>query len=358
MSSGPKPAEKSIVEAANKPLLNALWRKPVPHAPIWLMRQAGRYLPEYREVRAKAGGFLELCFDPKLACEVTVQPVRRFGLDAAILFSDILVVPLGLGQAVRFTEGEGPALDPIVDERGLKALDTVRLHERLAPVYETVARVAEVLPKETALIGFAGAPWTVASYMIEGGTSRDFSIVKAWAFRNPHLFNRLLSLLVDATAAYLIRQVEAGAEVLQIFDSWAGALAETEFTAWSIDPITEIVRRVKANHPSVPIIGFPRGCGHGYKPFVEATGVNGIGLDPSVPLDWAVRELQRRVTLQGNLDPSLLLVGGDAMRREAMRILDAWGQASFIFNLGHGVMQPTPPEHVAELVKIVHGWRR
>lgn len=351
------PVKEAGRDAARKPLLAALARGKLERVPIWLMRQAGRYLPEYRELRARAGGFLELCFTPALAAEATLQPVRRFGLDGAILFSDILVIPHALGQEVRFSEGEGPLLGALRDRAGLTALNTKRLHERLAPVYEAIERVAASLPPDTTLIGFAGAPWTVASYIVEGTTSRDFTAVKSFAFAEPGAFAGLLELLVEATAAYLARQAEAGAEVLQIFDSWAGALAEPEFERWCIEPIREIVRRVKAAHPRVPIIGFPRGAGVGYRRFVERTGVDGIGLDPSVPLAWAAEELQGRVTLQGNLDPVHLVTGGAAMRRAAESILDGWGRGPFIFNLGHGVLQTTPVEHVAALVEIVHRWR-
>lgn len=338
-----------------KSILETLEKKRPERLAIWLMRQAGRYLPEYREVREKAGGFLELCFTPALAAEVTLQPVRRFGVDAAILFSDILVVPYALGQDMRFSEGEGPLLDPVQDGRALARLGLEKLGERLSPVYETIERVAAALPAETCLIGFAGAPWTVASYMIEGKTTRDFNVVKVWAFEHGDLFERLMDMLVEATVAHLIRQVEAGAEVLQIFDSWAGALAEPEFEQWCVKPITEIVRRVKAAYPAVPIIGFPRGAGVGYMRFVMQTGVDGIGLDPSVPLAWAAQVLQPQAALQGNLDPALLAVGGATMRAAVLRILEAWGRGPLIFNLGHGVMQQTPPANVAALVEFVHG---
>jgi uroporphyrinogen decarboxylase len=358
MRAGLVPRRHQAVQTGAKPLLQALRGERAVRPPIWLMRQAGRYLPEYREVRAKAGGFLELCFAPVLAAEVTLQPVRRFGVDAAILFSDILVIPWALGQGVRFAEGEGPVLDPVRDEADLARLRLEGFEDRLAPVFETIGRVAEALPEEAALIGFAGAPWTVASYMIEGGTTRDFGTVKLWAFEHEALFARLLALLVDASAEYLIRQVEAGAEVLQIFDSWAGALAETEFRRWCIEPCAEIVRRVRAACPETPIIGFPRGAGLGYADFVARTGVQGVSLDTSVPLAWAAEALQKHATLQGNLDPSLLAVGGVPMERGVRRILEAWNDGPFIFNLGHGVMQQTPPDNVAVLVSLVHSAQR
>ena len=317
--------------AASKPLLRALEGQVTGRVPVWMMRQAGRYLPEYRELRVRAGGFLDLCFNPELAAEVTLQPVRRFGLDGAILFSDILVIPYALGRRVSFTEGEGPALEPLADERSVQELSLDRLHERLGPVYETLDRTLGELPPETSLIGFAGAPWTVASYMVEGGTARDFGMAKAWAFRNPVAFERLIAVLVEATAAYLVRQAEHGAEVLQIFESWAGALAEREFERWSVEPVKEIVLRVKQAYPDVPVIGFP--------------------------LAWAAREMQHRCTLQGNLDPALLLVGGEPMKCQTERILSEWARGPMIFNLGHGVLPATPPENVAALVEIVRNWR-
>jgi len=340
-----------------KLLLRALGGERIGRPPLWLMRQAGRYLPEYRELRARAGGFLEMCLTPELAVEATLQPVGRYALDAAILFSDILVVPYALGQAVAFSEGEGPVLEPIHDPGGLARLGIAQFETRLAPVYEAVAQVASMLPVGTALIGFAGAPWTVASYVVEGGTSRDFATVKTWALGRPQEFSRLVDLLVEATVEHLARQARAGAEVLQLFDSWAGVLSEAEFDRWCVEPTREIVRRLGQVCPDVPIIGFPRGAGLGYERFVERTGVQAVGLDPAVPLVWAARELQPRCALQGNLDPALLVVGGAALRRQAERILAAWGQGPFIFNLGHGVLPTTPPEHAAELVEIVRAWQ-
>jgi len=349
--------ETAKVAAARQPLLRALAREQLVSPPIWLMRQAGRYLPEYRALRASAGGFLELCLTPELAAEATLQPVKRFGLDGAILFSDILMVPMALGQPLRFSESEGPLLEPLAGDEPAARLGIERFHERLAPVYEAILRVKSSLPDGCSLIGFAGAPWTVASYMIEGGTSRDFSAVKLFAFANAEAFARLLTLLVEATSAYLVRQVEAGAEALQLFDSWAGALGEAELDSWCIEPTRRIVAAVKAIHANVPIIGFPRGAGIGYKRFVERTGVDAISLDPSVPLAWAASELQSRAVLQGNMDPTVLVSGGRPMREAAERILESWSRGPFIFNLGHGVLPTTPPEHVAELVALVRAWR-
>lgn len=339
--------------ADQKPILRALRGECLRPAPIWLMRQAGRYLPEYRKLRGEVGGFLELCYNPELAAEVTMQPIRRYGFDAAILFSDILVIPDALGQAVRFEEGEGPKLDPIRDRAGLGKLSLDRLHEHLAPVYETVRLLSAELSGETALIGFAGAPWTVATYMVEGSGSRDFATVRKWGLIDPDGFSRLIDLVTEATAAYLCRQVEAGVEVLQIFDSWAGVLSEGEFEKWSIAPARRIISAVRAKYPDIPIIGFPRGAGVLYERYVTETGVDAVSLDSTMPLDWAAAHLQDKVTLQGNLDSLLLLGGGEAMERETRRILERLGNGPFVFNLGHGIIKETPPENVARLVEIV-----
>ena len=341
-----------------KRLLQALQGETLERPPFWFMRQAGRYLPEYRATRSQAGDFLSLCYNPELAVEVTLQPIRRFGMDAAILFSDILVIPDALGQPLAYKEGEGPVLEPVRDAEDLKGLDAGRLHEHLSPVYETVKGLRRALPAEVALIGFAGAPWTVASYMVEGRGSRDFAVIKDWAYRDAEGFTGLIDLLVGVTADYLIAQVEAGAEVLQIFDTWAGALSEQGFQKWSLEPVTEIVARVRAQHPDIPIIGFPRGVGASYIDYVRSTGLSGVSLDTSVPLEWAAETLQPHVTLQGNLDPLLVVAGGAEMRRQATRLLETLGDGPFIFNLGHGFVPQTPPEHVAELSDLVRDWRR
>lgn len=300
-------------------------------------------------MRAKAGSFLELCFTPDYATEITLQPVRRFGFDAAILFSDILVVPWALGQLVRFEDGRGPVLEPLAPET-LENLSSSAVVERLAPVFEAVRRVKMALPAQVALIGFAGAPWTVASYMIEGGGSKEFLKAKRWAIGAPDRFQALIELLVEATVAYLSAQVEAGAEALQLFDSWAGVLAEPELERWSLGPLSRIVEGVKARHPQVPIILFPRGAGLGYARFAEAAGADALGLDTTVPLRFA-EELQRRITVQGNLDPAALMVGGRALDEGVERILAALGQGPFVFNLGHGVVPETPLEHVQRLIE-------
>lgn len=345
------------MQTADKLLVRALRGETLARPPIWLMRQAGRYLPEYRATRAKAGSFLDLCYNPELATEVTLQPIRRFGFDAAILFSDILVIPHALGQAVRFEDGRGPVLDPLADDDAVARLGMDQFHQRLKPVYAAVSGIRESLPGETALIGFAGAPWTVASYMIEGGSSRDYARIKGWAYRRPDAFQRLINLLIEATAQYLNAQIEAGAEVLQLFDSWAGSLDHAGLLRWSYAPMKAIVDRVRMNHPDVPVIVFPRACGAGYLDFARQPFMHGLSLDSGVPLDWAFTQLQGRLALQGNLDPQLLVAGGEAMQGQAVKILETLGRGPFVFNLGHGIVPETPPEHVEALVQLVQGWK-
>jgi uroporphyrinogen decarboxylase len=339
-------------EKSRKPLLRVLRGEILAQPPIWLMRQAGRYLPEYRELRQRVSGFLDLCFTPVLAAEATLQPVRRFGMDAAILFSDILVVPHGLGQSVSFRDGEGPILEPIRSASEARRLSVDDFAARVAPVYDTVARVATVLPAETALIGFAGAPWTVASYMVEGGSSRDFAAVKSWAFRDPEGFGELIDRLVEATIGYLSGQIAAGAEVVQLFDSWAGVLPEEGFRRWVIAPTRRIVAALRESHPGVPVIGFPRGAGLMYRAYFAETGVTALGLDSTVPAMIARKTLQSMGPVQGNLDPLLLVVGGEPMARAVASIRRAFGDGPFVFNLGHGIVPETPPEHVGELVAL------
>jgi len=344
-------ATKSL---SRKPaLLSVLSGKAVTPPPMWLMRQAGRYLPEYREVRAKAGGFLDLCYTPELAAEVTLQPIRRFGLDAAILFSDILVVPDALGQKVSFVDGEGPRLEPVQSSQDLARLGSARAAATFAPVYETVSRVREALAPETALIGFCGAPWTVATYMVAGRGSTDQAAARQWAYRDAKGFAALIDLLAVTSIDYLDGQVRAGADVVQIFDTWAGALPEPEFERWVVAPTRRIVTELKRRHPSVPIIGFPRGAGAKSAHYLEATGVDGLGCDTSVPLD-AMRALGvRGNAVQGNLDPLLLVAGGPALEARVRETLATMRGAPFIFNLGHGIVPETPPEHVARLVALV-----
>ena len=316
------------------------------------MRQAGRYLPEYRELRARAGSFLELCFDPELASAVTMQPIERFDLDAAILFSDILVAPLALGRRVWFVEGEGPRLDPI-DEAGIAALDDDEAEKTLAPVLETVRRVRVLLGGEKTLIGFCGAPWTVATYMIAGQGTADQAPARAFALEKPVAFGALMERLVSLSADYLADQLRAGADVVQIFDTWAGVLDEDEFERWCVAPTAEIVRRVKAAHPGAKVIGFPRGAGAKLEHYVEATGVDGVSIDWTVPMDYARDRLQARVVVQGNLDPMVLKAGGDVLERAVRRIRTGLGGGRFIFNLGHGILPETPVAHVERLVELV-----
>lgn len=321
--------------------------------PVWLMRQAGRYLPEYRAVRAKAGSFLDLCYNPVLAAEVTLQPIRRFGFDAAILFSDILVVPDALGQKVEFVEGEGPRLEPVRSEADLSRLKPSATRSKFARVCETVARLRQDLPDETALIGFCGAPWTVATYMVGGGGSPDQAAARGWAYRDRAGFARLIGLLTDVSVDYLSQQINAGAEVVQIFDSWAGSLPDDEFQRWVMAPTERMVGELKARHPGVPIIGFPRGAGVQALGYVAATRVDGIGCDTAMPLEFMRRELAGKAVVQGNLDPLLLVAGGEAMERRVAEILGAMAGKPFVFNLGHGIVPETPPEHVSRLVESV-----
>jgi uroporphyrinogen decarboxylase len=315
------------------------------------MRQAGRYLPEYRALRAKSGSFLEFCYSPAAAAEATLQPVRRFGFDAAILFSDILVVADALGAKVAFREGEGPVLEPTTPA-SLARLSLARVPKHLAPVYEAVERVRSELAPDRALIGFAGSPWTVACYMAEGSASRDFVAPKSWMWRDPASFEALIDLLSQATVEHLSAQIEAGADCVQLFDSWAGILPEAEFRRYAILPAGRIARALKERYPGTGVIGFPRGSGAMIEDYAQETGVDAVGLDYTVPLA-AGRALQQRVAVQGNLDPILLLNGGTAMAQGVRAIRTAFAGRRHIFNLGHGVVPATPPEHVAELVAAV-----
>lgn len=351
---------KSIEAFAEKPFLQALAGKPADRMPFWLMRQAGRYLPEYRVVREKAGGFLNLAFNPGMAAEVTLQPLRRFGMDAAILFSDILTVPLALGRRVEFAAGEGPVLDALRESDPLPVFDEKKFDSVMMPVYETVGKIAEMLHAEkfhdAALIGFAGAPWTVACYMAEGGGSRDFAKVKKLARSNPEYFSRLIGTLTESTAHYLKKQIAAGAEAVQIFDSWAGALEPDDFRHWCAEPAKKIMREINAAFPHVPVIGFPRGAGGLCGEYARETGVSAVSLDQGVLLTDAAA-LQKSVCVQGNLDPEILLRGGDELRIAAENILNALGHGPFVFNLGHGIIKETPPENVALLARIVRNWK-
>jgi uroporphyrinogen decarboxylase len=334
-----------------KPLLVALHRGVLPRPPWWLMRQAGRYLPEYHDLRAQAASFVDFCLTPTLAAEATLQPIRRFGMDAAIVFADILLVPRALGQRVEFGE-TGPMLEAIEESAGIAGLHSPRPGD-LDPVYETVRRSRAELPPKTALIGFAGAPWTVATYMVEGGASRDFRKVKAWAYRDPSGFAALIDLIADATVGYLSGQIAAGVDVVQLFDTWAGVLPEAEFERWVIAPTSAITAALKRQFPTVPVIGFPRGAGLLYERYAAETGVDAVGIDSAVPTSFTRERLQGQVVVQGNLDPVALLVGGAVLRREVQRIRVDLAGGPFIFNLGHGVLPQTPAEHVAELGRLL-----
>jgi uroporphyrinogen decarboxylase len=340
--------------AANR-LISALKGNTIAPPPIWLMRQAGRYLPEYREVRREVGSFLDLCRTPRLAAEVTLQPLRRFDLDAAIVFSDILIVPYALGQKVEFVEAEGPRLEPVRGPKDLMRLDGKAAENRLDPVYETLQLVVAELPAGVPVIGFCGAPWTVATYMVEGSGSKDQAETRLWAYRDPDGFRRLIDLLVETSIGYLLHQVEAGAGALQIFDSWAGGLPENEFARWCVAPTQAIVGGVKKQVPEIPIIGFPRGCGALAEIYARETGIDAIGCDTAVPLAYMRDRLQSQVPVQGNLDPLLLVAGGTALKARVGEILAALSSRPFVFNLGHGIVPETPPEHVARLVELVKG---
>ena len=324
--------------------------------PLWLMRQAGRYLPEYRALRAKAGSFLDLCYAPAMAAEVTLQPIRRYGFDAAILFSDILVVPHALGQKVEFVEGEGPRLEPVRSERDLQRLNGEATRSRFGIVCETVARLRQDLPDETALIGFCGAPWTVATYMVAGRGSPDQADARLWAYRDPQGFAKLIDLLVEVSIDYLSMQAKAGADALQIFDTWAGSLPPAEFDRWVVQPTAQIVESVRAKHPEVPIIGFPRGAGQKVRRYATLTKVQGLGCDTGMqPEDIAEMASAQAVVVQGNLDPLLLVAGGAELERQVGVILDGLKGVPHIFNLGHGIVPETPPDNVARLVELVRG---
>jgi uroporphyrinogen decarboxylase len=352
-------------EDRNKILLEILNRKQavgsVNRPAFWFMRQAGRYLPEYRELREHVGGFLDLVYNPDQASEITLQPIRRFGMDAAILFSDILVIPQALGQALRFETGEGPKLNALTCDADIQKLDIENIDKILNPIYETIKQTRTKLSTEdfheTSLIGFAGSPWTVACYMVEGGGSKTFEITKKWAYGNPESFQKLIDVLVQSTIHYLIRQIEAGVEAVQLFDSWAGVLDNSNFNRWIIDPTRKIVDGVKAVYPDIPIIGFPRDAGEKSINYAKNTGINAIGLDYSFDPKWAADNIQPLMPVQGNLDPVALLSGGDALERSAHDILETFSNHPFIFNLGHGIIKETPPEHVEKLCEIIRNFK-
>ncbi len=338
------------------PLLETLKGANLPSRPIWLMRQAGRYLPEYRALRAERGGFLKLVYDTDAAAEVTVQPIRRFGFDGAILFSDILIVPYAMGQDLQFLAGEGPHLSPRLIDATLESLTAVP--ERLAPIYETVTKVKAQLAPETTLLGFAGSPWTVATYMVAGEGSRDHHDTRAMAYRDPGAFQAIIDAIADVTIEYLSGQVEAGAEGLQLFDSWSGSLAPAQFERWVIAPNAKIAAEMQRRYPHVPVIGFPKGAGEKLAAYARETGVNAVGVDETIDPLWAARELPSGMPVQGNLDPLLLLSGGADLEIQTIRVLEAFADRPHVFNLGHGIGQFTPIEHVEQLLRIVRGWSR
>ncbi|HLQ89199.1 MAG TPA: uroporphyrinogen decarboxylase [Xanthobacteraceae bacterium] len=323
--------------------------------PIWLMRQAGRYLPEYRALREKAGGFLDLVFTPELAAEVTLQPIRRFGFDAAILFSDILVIPHALGQHVRFEAGEGPLLDPLEDRRAFERIAGKVDHDILAPVYETIRLVRAKLDPGVALLGFCGAPWTVATYMIAGRGTADQAPARLFGYRDRVGMDTLIDVLVEASASYLVRQLQAGADAVQIFDTWAGILGPEEFARWCIEPTRRIIEIVRGKVPGAKIIGFPRGAGTSILRYAEHVPVNAVGLDWMIDRDFARDHIQNRVAVQGNLDPLGLVAGGDTLDRAVDCVLEAFAGRPFIFNLGHGIVPETPIAHVERVLKRVRG---
>ncbi|GIX14099.1 MAG: uroporphyrinogen decarboxylase [Paracoccaceae bacterium] len=343
-------------DPSGKPVLRALAGIRVDPPPVWLMRQAGRYLPEYRATRARAGGFLELCLTPDLAAEVTLQPIRRFGFDAAILFADILLVPMALGADLWFETGEGPRLSTVTGPADLARLRPAEaVPERLAPVCETIRILRRELPARTTLIGFAGAPWTVATYMIAGRGTPDQAPARRLMYGDPAVFDALIDRITQATIAYLSAQIEAGAEVVKLFDSWAGALPGPHFARYAIEPARRIVTELRARHPGVPVIGFPRGAGAGYAAWLDGTGVEGLALDTAVDPGWAARALQPRACIQGNLDPLLMVLGGPRLAEEARRIRDAFAGGPHIFNLGHGITPDADPAHVEQLLAALRG---
>ncbi|HVR90058.1 MAG TPA: uroporphyrinogen decarboxylase [Novosphingobium sp.] len=337
-------------------LLRVLRGENAVQRPVWLMRQAGRYLPEYRALRAEKGGFLALVYDSDAAAEITLQPIRRFGFDGAILFSDILIVPYAMGQDLEFLANEGPRLSPRLVDHALESLHAVP--ERLAPIYATVAKVKAGLGAGRTLLGFAGSPWTVATYMVAGEGSRDQHETRAMAYRDPGAFQAIIDAIVAVTIDYLAGQIAAGAEAVQLFDSWAGSLAPAEFERWVIAPNAAIATALKRRFPDVPVIGFPKGAGEKLPAYARETGVDALGIDETIDPVWAAKALPAGLPVQGNLDPLLLLAGGAELERQAIRVLDAFADRPHVFNLGHGIGQFTPIEHVEQLLGAVRGWTR
>ncbi|MET0877767.1 MAG: uroporphyrinogen decarboxylase [Tardiphaga sp.] len=346
-----------MTQSPAKPFLDVLngHRQNVP--PLWMMRQAGRYLPEYREVRAQAGGFLDLCFNPDFAAEVTLQPIRRFNFDAAIIFSDILVIPYALGRSVRFEVGEGPRLDPLDTPEQVATLNPAADFSKLEPVFEALRRVRAQLDPTIALIGFCGAPWTVATYMVAGKGTPDQGPARMMAYRHPEAFAKIIDAIVENSITYLLGQLKAGADVLQIFDTWAGVLPPREFQRWSVEPTKRIVDGVRAKVPNAKIIGFPRGAGALLPGYVAATGVDAVSIDWAAEPAFIREHVQSKVAVQGNLDPLVLIAGGDALDRAVDDVLANYASGRLIFNLGHGIQPETPIAHVEQMVKRVRDFR-
>ena len=344
----PKPATKPFLEVLSGQ------RQTVP--PIWMMRQAGRYLPEYREVRARAGGFLDLCFTPELAAEVTLQPIRRFGFDAAIIFSDILVIPFALGRAVRFEVGEGPRLDPLDSPEKIGALATQADFGKLEPVYEALRRVRSALAGEIALIGFCGAPWTVATYMVAGEGTPDQAPARMMAYSHPQAFAKIIDAVVESSIGYLLGQLKAGADALQIFDTWAGVLSPREFMRWSVEPTARIVAGVRAKVPDAKIIGFPRGAGGLLPAYVDGTKVDAVSIDWTAEPAFIRERVQSTVAVQGNVDPLALIAGGAALDQAIDDVLSNYAKGRLIFNLGHGILPETPIAHVEQMIARVRAY--
>jgi len=336
-------------------LLNCLRGENTGTRPVWLMRQAGRYLPEYRNLRGQKGGFLPLVYDSDAAAEITMQPVRRFGFDGAILFSDILIVPYAMGQDLEFLAGEGPSLSPRLVDTTLDKLQAVP--ERLLPIFETVAKVKAELGSDKTLLGFAGSPWTIATYMVAGEGSRDQHAARAYAYRDPSAFQAIIDEISSITIEYLSGQIAAGAEAVQLFDSWAGSLAPAEFARWVIEPNSAITSALKERFPDVPVIGFPKGSGEKLVAYASDTGVDAIGLDETTDPKWAARSLPKGMPVQGNLDPLLLLAGGRELEKQVTHILDCFADRPHVFNLGHGIDKETPIEHVERILAIIRNWR-
>ncbi len=337
-----------------KTIMRALAGEALATPPIWMMRQAGRYLPEYRATRAKAGDFLTLCYTPELAAEVTLQPIRRYGFDAAILFADILLIPDALGADLWFVTGEGPRLSTIAQEADFHALKPAdEIHDHLAPVYQTIRILRQELPSETTLIGFAGAPWTVATYMIAGRGTPDQGPAHALKAENRELFDQLMARITAATIEYLSRQIEAGAEVVKLFDSWAGSLQGDDFARYALQPTTEIIAALKARYPETPVIAFPREAREAYVGFAEATGADCVALDNSVSPEWAAEHVQKAGCVQGNLASSHMVTGGDDLVRETRRIVEAFSHGPHIFNLGHGITPDADPDNVQLMIDTV-----